>query len=428
MILFGNFLRNKVISVCSICALFPLGTAALADAPAIRIHNPYSEVNWDTYGTFKAGMHMHTLQSDGFNSVAEVVKAYVKAGFSILSITDHDWNYPNFQIGTKKGKLSEDHASPYPLDPKPENFPANTTWPWTDYGAPSPESLGIVGIEGNELTFRHHVASYFSDYGVWYERTNKDAPFEGVIDQDGNEVSEDDQLVGIAEKGGLAVFCHPGIVGHHRWWDRKSLDWYVDRFQRHGKESLLGIEVTNNKDETRTYDEGLWDQLLVRFMPHRPIWGFGTDDMHRLENTKQSYNLFFLPENSAANVRTAMERGQFVFTRSTRRGMNYTTTQANSPVPEIHGISVDEEAGTIEIDASGWDEIRWITAPTNLEPIDDYKTSNRPFALGEIVETGPRINFRDPRIHNYVRAELIRIEGDHSHTIFTNPFGVEVLR
>lgn len=146
--------------------------------------------------------------------------------------------------------------------------------------------------------------------------------------------------------------------------------------------------------------------------------------MHRIEQTKQSYNLFFLSENTADNVRSAMERGQFVFTGSTR-GINY-TKRPNDSVPEIRRIIVDEKEGTIEIDASDWDEIRWITAPSNLEPIDDFKTSNRPFAIGEIIGTGPRISFHDPRIHNYVRAELTRIDANgDSYTIYTNPFGVE---
>ncbi|WP_262246027.1 hypothetical protein [Parapedobacter soli] len=77
---------------------------------------------------------------------------YKKRGFSIISVTDHDWNYPNARV--KWGEVPRDRASPYPIDPRPDNFPANPTWPWTDYGARTPAAMDLVGIQGNELTFR----------------------------------------------------------------------------------------------------------------------------------------------------------------------------------------------------------------------------------------------------------------------------------
>jgi hypothetical protein len=414
-----SFLK-KVGSGLVACAGAPYVISASKTGQGVTVDNPYTSVDWSSYQTFKAGMHMHTLQSDGWNTVSEVAEAYQRAGFSILSITDHDWNYPNFQV--ERGQAPEERASPYPKPPKPEHFPANPTWPWTDYGAGVPESYNLVGIEGNELTFRHHIASYFSFYGRWYERTNYDAPYEGIVDEQGNVVWEHDQLKAIARKGGLAVLCHPGIEDHHRWWERKSLDWYVEHFAKHGKDYLLGVEVTNNNSATRYFDEGLWDQLLARFMPERPIWGFGADDMHRLERTKQTYNLFYLAECTSANVRSAMERGQFTFARSTR-GMDYTSRQ-NDPIPQIHSIRVDEDRGLIHIDASDWHEIRWITRPDNLDPIDDYKTSNQPFELGTVVGDQAHIQYKDPRIKGYVRAEIIRKDGDQSQTLFTNPFAV----
>jgi hypothetical protein len=201
------------------------------------------------------------------------------------------------------------------------------------------------------------------------------------------------------------------------------LDWYVEHFARHGKDYLLGVEVTNNNSSTRYFDEGLWDQLLARFMPERPIWGFGADDMHRLERTKQTYNLFYLAECTGANVRSAMEHGQFTFVRTTT-GMDYTSGRKLDPIPQINAVRVDEDKGLIEIDASDWNEIRWITSPTNLDPIDDYKTSNRPFALGTVVGDQAQINYKDPRIKGYLRAEITRTDGDQSQTLYTNPFAV----
>ena len=57
--------------------------------------NPYEGVDWETVEHHKAALHLHTLQSDGRHPVTEVVAAYREAGFTILSLTDHDWNRPN---------------------------------------------------------------------------------------------------------------------------------------------------------------------------------------------------------------------------------------------------------------------------------------------------------------------------------------------
>ncbi len=127
-----------------------------------EIINPYAKVDWKCFKQYKAALHLHTMQSDGYHMPDEVVKAYRNAGFSILAITDHDWNFPNARV--KWGEIPDDMASPYPEDQKPPNFPANPTWPWNSYGAPKPEDIGMVGIQANELSFRHHMNSYFSDF------------------------------------------------------------------------------------------------------------------------------------------------------------------------------------------------------------------------------------------------------------------------
>jgi len=401
----------------------------LAEAASPRreavVLNPYTSVDWRTCGRHKADLHLHTLQSDGYHPVTEVVEAYRRAGFEILSITDHDWNYPNARITSKH--LPPEKASPYPKGPHRPNFPADPTWPWTDYGCAEPEKLGMVGIEGNELTFRHHINSYFSDYGVWYERTGKRAPYGGIVDASGKEVWEDDQLAAIRDKGGLAVLNHPGIPETNAWWQRKPLDWYVERYRKHSADCLIGLEMANNVPKEYAYDEGLWDQLLARFMPRRPIWGFGNDDMHQLKNNRQAFTIFFLARLDVANVRKAMLAGQFCICTSTKR-----TDYGEHPVrlsvfPKIEAVAIDEAAGTISIHAADCDRVRWISSPESLEPVEDYRTSDRPWAQGRVVHEGPTLHYRQVAgIRNYVRAELSRSEGTDTHRTLTNPFGIGV--
>ena len=60
-----------------------------------------------------------------------------------------------------------------------------------------------------------------------------------------------------------------------------------------------------------------------------------------------------------------------------------------------------------------------------LEAVEDYKTSDNPWPLGQVVHMGQTLNYRDtPNIKNYVRAELKRTKGKHTYRTFTNPFGI----
>ena len=219
------------------------------------IVNPYNQVNWSEFKQYKAALHLHTLQSDGYHSLDDVVDTYRNADFKILAITDHDWNFSNARV--KWGEIPDHSASPYPEDPKPANFPANPTWPWNNYGAPKPEDIGLTGIQANELSFRHHINSYFSDYGEWYEKTGAEAPYKGINDEKGHEIWEDDILLNIKGKGGIAILNHPGISDEHAWWERKSLEWYIERFRYNSSDVLIGLEVTNERIEREKYDEGL---------------------------------------------------------------------------------------------------------------------------------------------------------------------------
>ena len=155
--------------VCAV-VLFAENGPSLGQPGPTTVGNPYENVDWRTFSHYRADLHVHTLQSDGCHSVSEVVKAFHDLGFAILSITDHDIMAPNFCPPREAATPAQidfgayaTERTPYP-DPRPPTFPADTTWPWTAYGAPSPAELGMLGIEGSELTCTYHVNSFFSDY------------------------------------------------------------------------------------------------------------------------------------------------------------------------------------------------------------------------------------------------------------------------
>ena len=150
----------------------------------VEVSNPYEKVDWQTFSHYRADLHVHTLQSDGCHSVDEVVGAFHDSGFSILSITDHDLLAPNLCPLRETATQAQVDFGAFAMqrtrfpDPRRPTFPANTTWPWSAYGGRSPADLGMLGIEGAELTCTYHVNSFFNDYGVPPPCTAADAVLE----------------------------------------------------------------------------------------------------------------------------------------------------------------------------------------------------------------------------------------------------------
>jgi len=374
------------------------GGCAPDRAGRVEVSNPYEKVDWQTFSRYRADLHVHTLQSDGCHSVDEVVRAFRDAGFSILSITDHDLVPPNFcplreaatQAQLDFGAFAT-QLTPFP-EPRPSTFPADTTWPWSAFGAPSPTDLGMLGIEGAELTCTHHVNSFFNDYGI--------AP-----PCAGTDTLLNEELLEVERRGGLAVLNHPDT--------KQPPEWFVKLYRDHSAKSFVGLEI--GADDAADVDSyvTLWDRLLGEVMPSRPIWGFGTSDMHVLAKTRFAFTVFLLDELTTENVKEAMRGGQFysivqprTLNLSRDRGLAYAgQTAYDRTYPELRSIVVDRSAHKISIDAGGYDEIVWIS--------------------GEVVQRGPVFDFssRDSTLP-YVRAELIRHTDDGPIRLVLNPFAL----
>ena len=299
------------------------------------ILNPYENVDWEEYGQYRANLHTHTQESDGSLTVAEVIDQYHARGYHVLSITDHDHQ------GSRE-----------------------PTWPWQKYGR-NPDELGMVAIQGNELSYHHHMGSYFTGY------------------YGGRSGSEDESLERIGEKGGLAIFFHPG-----RYHGTEDWHWYLPYFRQYPH--LVGLEVYNMGDRY-PQDRELWDNILSALMPDRPVWGFSNDDMHRIIHVGRNWNTFLLPELSEEEVRAAMEKGRFYF--------SYHFGEDELTPPRINEIKVEQ--GRITITADNYYGILWISD-------------------GEVVATGNTLRYAETDgVTSYVRA---RLTGAGGYT-YTNPFG-----
>jgi hypothetical protein len=343
-------LPRLVAAVLPLLIVAAVLTGAASGATAWDIQNPYAGVDWDRYQQHKANFHTHTTMSDGRSSPREVIDRYSELGYAVLALTDHD----------TVGPRNDRHH--------PESH--QTTWPWQAHGR-DPEIIGMVAIEGNEISRWHHIGSYFNNYGDAY------------VD------SEESALKEIGRRGGLAVLFHPG---RHK----NSVEWYSRMYRQHSH--LIGLEVYNQRDRYPG-DRKTWDAILTSIGGERPVWGFANDDMHNPESQLgRSWNILLLPELSAEWVRRSMESGAFFFVHAP-------DGHEGAAPPVIRAITVDSRTGAIHIDAAGHEKIEWISE-------------------GRLVHRGERVTFSElaelAKLGGYIRAVVHAAE--NGPVLGTQPF------
>ena len=322
----------------------------------LEVTNPYAQIDWENHGQYKANLHTHTTHSDGRMSPQVVVDKYHQLGYNILAITDHDkvtfpWtDFTSLEASSRsKQRLDEGILNPEDLV----------------YENRDPKELGMIAIQGNEVSAPHHTGSLFNDYN---RRTEQ----------------EDSAFVAITAKNGLMIINHPGRYKH-------NAQWYIDHYKKY--DHLIGMEIYNNGDRYPN-DRQLWDSVLVALLPARPVWGYSNDDMHGEGSMGINWNIFVLPELNEEWVRKGMEEGRSFYVYSPEG-------HKNLQIPEIKSVQVKK--GTIQLMVSEHDSIHWISG-------------------GKIIHKGSSIKLSDfSEISTYVRGEIFALGGV---VVGTQPFGV----
>jgi hypothetical protein len=359
MILLTGKIQPKLrISGYKLISLFILLTWILnACQPRWEIDNPYESVDWAVFTPHKANFHTHTTRSDGRMNPQSVVDKYHSYGYTILALTDHNevtWPW------TKFSEMSTSNRSRQRLAGG-QLTPADTT-----YEDRQPEMLGMLAIQGNELSRHHHMGSFFNDHN--------------------GTVTEEESLVSTAAKNGITTFMHPGRY-------KFPTEWYTDFYKRYPH--LVGLEIYNQGDRYPN-DRQLWDSILTVLMPDRKVWGFSNDDMHGESALGRNWSVILLPELKEEWVRKSMVNGHFYYV--------YAPDGHEGPKPpEITSIAVKPGKATIEISTVSCDSVRWISE-------------------GRIIHRGNLIKLKNhPEIGGYVRAELY---GQGKSVAGTQPFGL----
>jgi hypothetical protein len=340
---------------------------------AVVIVSPYSGIDWQNYGQYKAALHVHTSNSDGRNTLREVIEDHYEKGYDILAITEHnvltkDW------LSAKNGLTQE-------------RFDAIAS-------GEGRNGRGMLQIPyTNEQSRSEHLNTFFVNYN------NRRC---AALKKNLREVERQGGISHINHPGRYTGGAAGGTAGENASNDSRNIRKYVDLFMNFP--SCVGMEIINRRDQESASDRILWDNILAQTIPQgRYVWGFSNDDSHSNNNTGYSFNVFIMPENTLENFKATMLSGSFfAVARTARRELGGSFVGAG-PVPSIVYIEVDNIAASITIAAENYNKIEWISA-------------------GEVIASGNVVMLETHRanINFYIRANVI---GDGG-IVFTQPFGV----
>ena len=389
------------------------------------IHNPYRNVEWDSYRPHRTELHCHTSASDGEADFGEMVEAYYAAGYDCLAITDHGivdrgWIRPNFRLLPRLTTFSK-HPFRKPIGLTEERFREIS------------EGIGRSGSDILRIPFgtEHspgggkfaHVCSWFSD-----------TPSAAAGRADCTKA------VHRADRAG--ALC---VINHHtasmKNWKKPYEEIYegrhaayVDKLQGLFEQypSLLGIELQG------VYDRKLWDILLGRFAPiGRNVFAVATTDAHSVKEIEggPGWVIAMLPENTMENFRKCLEDGAFF---AASRGVSFVLT------PELHAAlpglipalreAFKEKAHLFEDMHNCYGVYFWIHRPVDAprpmatkimaeEGVISIEAQHCEAILwisdGKIIATGDTLTLADCEgLGAYVRAELWGPGGN----LYTQPF------
>jgi len=345
------------------------------------IANPYQDVDWAQWGQYKASLHAHTTLSDGYATLEQVVEDHRAKGYDILAITDHS-SFATWM---------------------PDNAPGKTD---------------MIGISyANEQSMANHVNTFWTDFR-------------------GEKGPTADVLAGVERTGGISFLAHPGQytesykrISHNSRGTEDAAGIkasrnhrYIPKYINHFKTNLscVGMEIINSLDWVSAADRVLWDALLSRTMPERPIWGFACDDSHWLDAIGYAWNVMLMPELTQKATRISMEAGAFyAVSRVSRLDFINRTMDNNEKQTYVPEMGTSSTLFLLEQATPGISHIEVGDASITITG-HDYTTIEW-IANGELIAFGETFVLGDHEGEiTYVRAQLKSDTG----IAFTQPFGI----
>ncbi len=323
-------IRRYLLSV-SAYLIFIILTFFTGCSSKVEIFSPYKGIDWDNVIQARAQLHTHTTASDGYFSPHYVVDRYHELGYDILAITDH-WlvTYPwqefsSFEVSSRTYRRQDEGDL--------VGLSHNDVFV---YNNRNPEDLGMLAVKGAEPSHtgprNHHMVSLFSDVS-------------------GEGMDFEETLAANEKAGGLSSFAHPA---RSRERDNNDVEDYIYFFDNYPH--IFGIDIftraTFREPGRWPYSKELLSGLLMHYGSPgsdnwRPVWMTSTDDLHRIEDIDQGYQVQLLDKLDQENVYKSLKEGAFFWV-------------AKAPDEQAPVIgSVDFNGSRITVSGTGYDHVAW---------------------------------------------------------------------
>ena len=326
--------------------------------------NPYEGINWDSVNFVSSALHNHTWFSNkefeesehndsSFDTADERIAAYKALGFGAVIITEHDY----VTLDYYNGKFSDND---------------------------------ILTIYGNEMSKKYHTLYYGLE--PYYDKRGQ-----GISVTNGIEGNI--QNIAAMNGNGIVYFAHP---------NRSTTDpeyWY-NLFSKY--DVVYGMEVFNAGQAKKNYSENVWDYILTKSMPNRPIWGTASDDAHSNGAISTGWQIMLLADDqmNAQGLFDCLKNGNSFLTTicinpETDDDIMYGNVIGD--IPYFTSVIVNEGMNKITVTAENYIKLEWVSAN------------------GRVVSNSPTLDLNTTYgIDKYVRCRIYGT-GGMSHT---QPIGI----
>ncbi len=344
------------------------------------IDNPYEDIDWDSWGSYKTQLHSHTNASDGFLEIHEYVQQHYDADYDIVALTDHGtinkgWNVSPELVPIMR-LIKYERSQMKPVDPlTEEEYESYLT------GSAASETRthenGMLDVpKGIELNMATpvadcHLTGYFSDYG------------QGLAGVFGDYETPS---AGVMEDGGISFLSH---VGEYVYTDKDSADhvgqkvddYYANKFARlfiDYQGSSLGMGINSATDAHTRCDRILYDQVLQKTIPNGVVpWCNTFADSHNETSINDAYTWTWMENFTMEEFRESLEKGQFFSVSHYSNGVELNGMEEMpgfieqkvydeelwrlDNTPNVTRLTVDQENDTITVEGENFNLITWVS-------------------------------------------------------------------
>ena len=344
------------------------------------IDNPYEDIDWDTWGSYKTQLHCHTNASDGFLPIHEFVQKHYDMDYDIVALTDHGtinkgWNVAPELVPIMR-LIKYERSQMKPVNPlTEEEYEAYLTG--TAHSDTRTHTNGMLDVpKGIELNMATpiadcHLTGYFSDYGQGL------AGVFGDYETPAREVMND---------GGITFLSH---VGEYVYTDKDSEnyvgqpvdEYYANKFARlfiDYQGSALGMGINSATDAHTRCDRILYDQILAKTIPNGVVpWCNTFADSHNETSINDAYTWTWMENFTMEDFRESLEKGQFFSVSHYSNGVELNGMEEMpgfveqkvydeelwrlDNTPNVTRLSVDEENDTIYVEGENFNLITWVS-------------------------------------------------------------------